>query len=83
MNSLQSFFASSGVWGLPGGYEIFIIIAIVLVIFGPKRLPALSRSIGQSITDFKRGLSGIKDDIETAGTNKTPTGEEKNFSKNS
>ena len=34
-----------------------IILAIVLLFFGPKRLPALSRSIGESIKEFKGGIA--------------------------
>ena len=60
---------ATALWGtgMPGGFEIVIVLAIVLIIFGPKRLPALSRAIGKSITDFKRGLNDVKQDIEDAG----------------
>jgi sec-independent protein translocase protein TatA len=34
-----------------------IILAIVLLFFGPKRLPALSRSIGESIKEFRGGIA--------------------------
>ena len=34
-----------------------IVLIIVLLFFGPKRLPALSRSIGESIKEFKGGIS--------------------------
>ncbi len=34
-----------------------IVLAIVLLFFGPKRLPALSRSIGESVKEFKGGLN--------------------------
>ncbi len=48
----------------PGPMEIAIFAAIVLIFFGPKRLPQLSRAIGRSITDFKRGLHDVQRDIE-------------------
>ena len=68
MAMLTNLCASSGFGtGLPGGWELILVLAIILVIFGPKRLPALSRSIGKSITDFKKGLNDIKGDIEAAG----------------
>lgn len=67
MPTLANLYAWSGMMGMPGGYEILIVGAIVLIIFGPKRLPALARSIGESITGFKQGLSEIKDSIETSG----------------
>jgi sec-independent protein translocase protein TatA len=63
---LENMCATAGI-GLPGGPELIVIFVIILLIFGPKQLPALSRSIGKAITDFKKGLNDIKDDIETAG----------------
>ncbi len=44
-----------------GWPEIIIVLVIVLIIFGPKRLPHLGKSIGQSIRGFKRGVSGEDD----------------------
>jgi sec-independent protein translocase protein TatA len=45
--------------GLPnvGPFEIAIVLIIVLVIFGPKRLPELGRSMGRGIREFKGSLS--------------------------
>ncbi len=37
-----------------GGTEIFIIIALVLILFGPDKLPAMGRTIGKFIREFKR-----------------------------
>jgi len=54
-------------FGMPGGWELVILFAVVLIIFGPKRLPELSRALGKSITDFKRGMRDIKEDIDVAG----------------
>ena len=42
-------------------WELLIFLAIVLLIFGSTRLPTLARSIGQSITEFKKGYKGIED----------------------
>ena len=39
--------------------DTLIILVIVLLFVGPKRLPALSRSIGESIREFKGGISEI------------------------
>ena len=41
---------------LPGGGELWIILAILLVLFGAKKLPELARSMGSSVTQFKKGL---------------------------
>ncbi len=43
--------------------EILVIVVLALLIFGPKKLPEIGRSIGKSFTEFKKGLSG---QVETA-----------------
>ena len=45
----------SGGIGLP---EVLLVLAIVLIIFGPKRLPALGRSLGSGMRNFKESISG-------------------------
>lgn len=45
-----------------GPLEIIIVLVIVLVIFGPKRLPDLGRSLGTSMREFKDSVTGDKDD---------------------
>jgi sec-independent protein translocase protein TatA len=47
----------------PGPLEIVIILVIVLVIFGPKRLPDLGRSLGKGMREFKDSVTG-KDNEE-------------------
>jgi sec-independent protein translocase protein TatA len=38
--------------------ELLIILAIILVLFGAKKLPGLARSLGSSAQEFKKGLEG-------------------------
>ena len=45
-----------------GPLELVIILLILLVIFGAKRLPEIGRSLGSSAREFKEGISGGKDD---------------------
>ena len=45
-----------------GPLEIAVVLVIVLIIFGPKRLPELGKSVGHGIREFKNSLSGEKDD---------------------
>ncbi len=45
-----------------GPLEIAIVLIIVLIIFGPKKLPELGRSLGSSIREFKGGIGRGDDD---------------------
>lgn len=38
-----------------GGPEALVVVAIILVLFGPKRLPDVARGIGKSIVEFRKG----------------------------
>jgi sec-independent protein translocase protein TatA len=44
--------------------EIMIVLIIALVVFGPKRLPELGKSVGKGIREFKGSISGEHDDPE-------------------
>jgi sec-independent protein translocase protein TatA len=50
-----------------GTTELLIIAFVSLLIFG-NRLPSVMRSLGKSVTEFKKGISGIEDDIDHAVT---------------
>ncbi|HEX2492032.1 MAG TPA: twin-arginine translocase TatA/TatE family subunit [Blastocatellia bacterium] len=50
MNNLLLFWA-------PGGWELIIILVIVLILFGANRLPQLAKGMGESIRNFKTGMS--------------------------
>lgn len=45
-----------------GATEMWIFLAIVLVLFGGSRIPSVARSLGKSITEFKKGVQGIEED---------------------
>jgi len=51
--------------GLPGGYEFLVVAFVALLIFG-NRLPGVMRSLGQGMTEFKKGVAGIEDETKTA-----------------
>lgn len=48
-----------------GTQELLIILVIVFLLFGASRLPKLARSMGQGITEFKKGLKERPEDDET------------------
>jgi sec-independent protein translocase protein TatA len=47
-----------------GPLELVVVLIIALVIFGPKRLPELGRSMGKGIREFRSSISGKDDDDE-------------------
>lgn len=49
----------------PSGPEMWIILAIGLLLFG-KRLPEVGRSLGKGIVEFKKGLKDIGEDVKSA-----------------
>ena len=54
-------------FGMPGPFEMMIIAAIILLLFG-NRLPSVMRSLGKGVVEFKKGIEGIEDEVEKAGT---------------
>ncbi len=43
--------------GLP---EVLVILIIILILFGPKKLPELARAIGESVKAYREGMAGKK-----------------------
>mgnify|MGYP006284283757 CR=1 FL=1 len=49
-----------------GHWELLVVLVIALVLFG-HRLPSMMRSLGKSVTEFKKGVAGVEDEVEAAG----------------
>lgn len=48
--------------GMP---ELIVIMVVALLVFGPKKLPDLARSIGKGMAEFRRATSELRDQLET------------------
>ena len=48
------------------GWEVVAILAIVLIIFGAKKLPELAKGLGQGIKEFKKSSREIQDELQQA-----------------
>lgn len=50
--------------GMPGTSEIILILAIVVLLFGGKKIPELMRGVGKGIKEFNNAKANIKNEIE-------------------
>jgi sec-independent protein translocase protein TatA len=44
-----------------GFTEILLILVIILILFGPKKLPELARSVGKAVREYREGMAGSKE----------------------
>ncbi len=51
---------------LPGGWELVLVLLVVLILFGSKRLPDSARALGRSLRILKAETKGLRDDDESA-----------------
>jgi sec-independent protein translocase protein TatA len=54
-----------------GGWEIVLILAVILLMFGSKKLPELAKGLGQGIKEFKKATREVTDEMHNA-MNETP-----------
>lgn len=52
-------------FSMPTGWEWIIILVVVLLLFGGKKIPELMKGIGKGVRGFKDGLKDIEDDIKS------------------
>lgn len=55
-----------------GIWEILIILVIVLLVFGPRRLPEMAKGLGQSVRAFRKELRDMKSDLDFEDKADTP-----------
>jgi sec-independent protein translocase protein TatA len=56
MSALLASLETTLVAGMPGGWELMVILLIILLLFG-RKIPGVARSLGQGISSFKKGLN--------------------------
>ena len=47
-----------------GSGELLVILFLVFIFFGPKKLPELGKNLGKGIREFKKAMRGVQQDIE-------------------
>ena len=57
---------------LPGGWELVLVVLVIMVLFGAKRLPDASRSLGRSLRIFKAETKGLRDGDDKDATGYDP-----------
>ena len=51
-------------FGMPGGWELVVIVMVIILLFGAKKIPELAKGLGKGIREFKDASKEIKDEIE-------------------
>lgn len=51
-------------WEMPGGFEWIVIIAVVVLLFGGRKIPELMRGLGRGIREFNDAKTNVKKEIE-------------------
>jgi sec-independent protein translocase protein TatA len=57
-------------WSL-GGTELVLILVVVLVLFGAKKIPELAKGLGSGIKEFKKATREVTDEIQNASEDKS------------
>jgi len=55
-----------------GGGQILLIMALILIFFGARRIPELAKGLGQGIKEFKKATREVTDEIHNAAENPPP-----------
>jgi sec-independent protein translocase protein TatA len=53
-------------FGNLGAGEIILIVLVILLLFGAKKIPELAKSLGKGMSEFKKGLKEVEEDIRHA-----------------
>ncbi len=61
---MNTMFAAFGI----GGWEVVVILAVVLILFGAKKIPELAKGLGSGIKEFKKATKEVTDEIHNTDT---------------
>jgi sec-independent protein translocase protein TatA len=64
-------------FGNLGAGEIILIVLVVLLLFGAKKIPELARGIGKGMSEFKKGLKDVETEIKSTDTDSKKIDEKK------
>lgn len=64
-------------FGNLGAGEIILIVLVVLLLFGAKKIPELARGIGKGMSEFKKGIKDVETEIKSADTDAKKVDEKK------
>ena len=68
-------------FGRIGASELLLILAVVLIFFGPQKLPALAKSMGQAVSEFRKGTKEISKEFEELAKDEDEASKESKESK--
>jgi sec-independent protein translocase protein TatA len=52
-----------------GGTELIVLLVLGILLFG-RKLPDIGRSLGKTVTEFKKGVKGLEDEVETTSSSR-------------
>ena len=64
-------------FGNLGAGEIVLIVLVILLLFGAKKIPELARGIGKGMSEFKKGLKDVETEIKSTDTDVKKVDEKK------
>lgn len=66
----MSMFQCSLLLGTFSGWEFIAVLVLILLLFGPKRIPDLMKSLGKGVSSFKEGVHEVEKEVHEASKDK-------------
>jgi sec-independent protein translocase protein TatA len=65
-------------FGNLGAGEIILILLVILILFGAKKIPELAKGLGKGMSEFKKGLKDVESEIKDADKDSNKIDDKKN-----